>query len=199
MSHRRTLAHTSSNTNDHSRTWSGSSLSWWPTLAGIILGFFIAIDMSAGSELASVVAASGLVYVGSAALQKPSSAWPLFLGTFAIITAAKFGIATIDPTWIFLGFGAFFIVYGRLHDVTRPASVLPVQAIAMVGFGIAAAVALVIEGRAGAYLVAIGLFGHAAWDVRHHRANTVVVRSMAEFCCVLDTLLAVAILVVART
>jgi hypothetical protein len=41
--------------------------------------------------------------------------------------------------------------------------------------------------------VAGGLLAHAAWDIYHHRANKVVVRSMAEFCFVLDTLLAAAI------
>jgi hypothetical protein len=39
------------------------------------------------------------------------------------------------------------------------------------------------------------LLGHAAWDVYHYWTNRVVVRSMAEFCAVLDTLLAMAIVV----
>jgi hypothetical protein len=63
----------------------------------------------------------------------------------------------------------------------------------MAGVGAAAAIALILSRDAGSYLVAAGLLGHAAWDVYHHRVNRVVVRSMAEFCCVLDTLLAVAI------
>jgi hypothetical protein len=42
-------------------------------------------------------------------------------------------------------------------------------------------------------LVAAGLLGHAAWDAYHHRTDRVVVRSLAEFCLVLDTALAVAI------
>jgi len=46
------------------------------------------------------------------------------------------------------------------------------------------------------YLVAAGLLGHAAWDFYHHRTNRVVSRSLAEFCLVLDTLLAIAVLVV---
>jgi len=33
-------------------------------------------------------------------------------------------------------------------------------------------------------------------DVHHHRTNRVVVRSLAEFCLVLDTALAVAIVIV---
>ena len=41
--------------------------------------------------------------------------------------------------------------------------------------------------------MAAGLLGHAAWDAYHHRTNRVVVRSLAGFCLVLDTALAVAI------
>lgn len=67
----------------------------------------------------------------------------------------------------------------------------------MAGFGTAAAIALIVNGTAGTYLVAAGLLGHAMWDVYHDRINKVVVRSMAEFCCVLDTVLAVAIVIAA--
>jgi hypothetical protein len=42
--------------------------------------------------------------------------------------------------------------------------------------------------------VSAGLLAHAAWDVYHHRTGRVVVRSMAEFCGVLDTLLALVVL-----
>jgi len=44
--------------------------------------------------------------------------------------------------------------------------------------------------------VAIGLLGHAGWDVYHHRVNRVVARSPAEFCFVIDTLDAGAMLAV---
>jgi hypothetical protein len=47
--------------------------------------------------------------------------------------------------------------------------------------------------------VAVGLLGHAAWDVWHHRTNRVVSRSLAEFCLVLDTALAIGIIVVTAT
>ena len=38
--------------------------------------------------------------------------------------------------------------------------------------------------------------GHAAWDLYHHRVNRILVRSLTEFCFALDTLLAVAIVIV---
>ncbi len=43
---------------------------------------------------------------------------------------------------------------------------------------------------------AAGLAGHAAWDMYHYRVNRIVARSLAEFCFVLDTLLAATIVIV---
>jgi hypothetical protein len=45
-------------------------------------------------------------------------------------------------------------------------------------------------------LVGGGLVAHAAWDVYHHHVQRVVSRSMAEFCAVLDTVVAVPVLAV---
>jgi hypothetical protein len=53
---------------------SWSSLQWWPTLAAIGLVGYVAFDMSDGRDLAPILAAAGLVYLGAAALQKPSAA-----------------------------------------------------------------------------------------------------------------------------
>jgi hypothetical protein len=172
-------------------------MSRWPTAAGIALAVFVALDMTTGSELAAVLAASGLVYLGAAALRNPSSAWPLFFGTFAVITATKIGILTVDATRVFLALAVLLALYGWLRGAAHPIGNLPLQAIAMVVIGTAAAFALRTGGDAGAYVVAAGLLGHAAWDVYHHRVNKVVVRSMAEFCGVLDTLLALAIVIAA--
>jgi hypothetical protein len=171
-------------------------LQYWPTLAGIALAAFVAYDMARGSELASILAASGLVYLAAAALGKPSAAWPLFLMTFIVITADSAGWIDVDATWVLLVLAGLFVVYGLLRAGGRVASGLPLQTIAMIACGVAAACALLVNERLGAYLVAAGLLAHAAWDAYHHWTNKVVVRSMAEFCFVLDTLLAVAIVVV---
>src|SRR5687768_11514635 len=54
---------------------------------------FVALDLfrgeERGHELASIVAASGLVYLGAAALNQPRVAWLVFLGSVVVITAAK--------------------------------------------------------------------------------------------------------------
>jgi hypothetical protein len=72
---------------------------------------------------------------------------------------------------------------------------LTVQTIGMVGFGAVAVAALLVDPTLGAYLVAFGLLGHGAWVVAHHRRDVVVPRADAEFCAVLNFLLAAAIVV----
>jgi hypothetical protein len=174
----------------------GRSLQWWPGLVAIALVGFVVSNMSSGTELAAVLAASGLVYLGAAALKKPSMAWPLFILTFAVIYPSRAGWVGVDATWVLLGLAGLFIGYGLVRGAHHPASGLPLQTIAMLAFGGAAAIALQVNETVGAYLVAAGLLAHALWDVYHHRANKVVARSMAEFCFVLDTLLAAAIVIV---
>jgi hypothetical protein len=170
------------------RAWQAwpSRPSWRPTCSA---------GKRRGGALAAVVAASGLVYLAAAALEKPSTAWLVFFGSVIVITAAKRGWIGLDATWILLALAMLFFLYGVWRGVRFPFNGLPLQAIAMLAFGVVAVAALMINDIAGAILVAAGLFGHAAWDVYHHRANRVVTRSMAEFCCVLDVMLAAFIVI----
>ena len=168
----------------------------WPTLAGLGFAALVAFDLASGVELAPVLAASAAVYLGAAALQRPAAAWPLFFATGAVITVARLLDDRLEPTWVILAGSVALLVYGLLRGASRPGYGLPLQTVALAGFGAAAAAALLTTPELGAYLVAAGLLGHAAWDVHHHRANRVVVRSLAEFCLALDTALAVAIVVV---
>jgi hypothetical protein len=166
----------------------------WPALAGIAFAALVAIGMANGVEQAPVLAAAATVYIGSAALQKPGAAWPIFLGSVAIITAAR--LLDVDATLIVLGCGVALGLYGLLRGVVRPGHGLPLQTVALLGFGAVAAVALFGDADLGAYLVAAGLFAHSAWDLHHYRTNRVVARSLAEFCLLLDASLAVLIVVV---
>jgi hypothetical protein len=168
----------------------------WPTLAGLGFAALVAFDPVSGVELAPVLAASAAVYLGAAALQRPAAAWPLFFATVAVITVARLLDDRFEPTWVILAGAVVLLIYGLLRGAGRPGHGLPLQTVGLLGFGAAAAAALTITPELGAYLVAAGLLGHAAWDVHHHRTNRVVVRSLAEFCLVLDTALAVAIVIV---
>jgi len=168
----------------------------WPTLAGLGFAALIAVDLISGVDLASVLAASAAVYLGAAALQRPAAAWPLFFATGVVITVARLADDRFEPTWVILAGAGALLVYGLLRGAGHPSYGLPLQTVALLGFGAAAAAALMITPELGAYLVAAGLLGHAAWDAYHHRVNRVVVRSMAEFCLALDTALAAVIVIV---
>ncbi|HEU4397308.1 MAG TPA: hypothetical protein VFU54_05655 [Actinomycetota bacterium] len=168
----------------------------WPTPAGLGFAALVAFDLMSGVDLAPVLAASAAVYLGAAALQRPAAAWPLFFATGAVITVARLLDDRFDPTWATLAGSVALLIYGLARGATRPGYGLPLQTVALAGFGAAAAAALLVTPELGAYLVAAGLLGHAAWDAYHHRVNRVVVRSLAEFCLVLDTAMAVAIVIV---
>ena len=180
------------------RAW-WRTIKWWPTLAGIAFGTFLASELffggDVGSDLGPIVAASGLVYLVAAAVQKPSKAWPVFFASVIIITPSKMGWVPIHATWLLLGVAAVFFIVGLARGVTRPFQSLPLQSIAMLVFGGIAAVVLYFDGVLGAYLVAAGLYAHAAWDAWHHWNDKVVSRSLAEFCFVLDALVATAIVI----
>jgi hypothetical protein len=168
----------------------------WPSLAGLGFAALIAFDLMSGVELAPVLAASAAVYLGAAALQRPAAAWPLFFATGAVITAARLLQDRFEPTWVILAGSVALLIYGLLRGADPSGHGLGLQTAALLGFGATAGAALIATPALGAFLVAAGLLGHAAWDVHHHRVNRVVVRSLAEFCLVLDAALAVAIVIV---
>ena len=168
----------------------------WATLAGLGFAALVAFDLASGVELAPVLAASAAIYLGAAALRRPAAAWPLFFATAVVITVARLLEDRLEPTWVILAGALALGIYGLLRGAARPGYGLPLQTLALLGFGAAAGAALLVNPDLGAYLVATGLLGHAAWDAYHHRVNRVVARSMAEFCLVLDTALAGAIVTV---
>ena len=169
----------------------------WPTTAAVVVAALTVYDLDEGTALAPVLAASGLVYLGAAAARRPAAAWPVFGGTFVLITIGK--LTGMDPTVVLLAVAAVTAVVGLVHAGVRPSHAMPLQLLGMAVAGGLAAGALAVAPAAGAYLVAAGLLGHAAWDVHHHRTGRVVSRSLAEFCLVIDTLLAVAIVVLTAT
>jgi hypothetical protein len=168
----------------------------WPTWAGIALAVLIGLGLSEGDDLAAALPASAIIYLGAAALGKPSAAWPIALGALlAIVVPDTLGASDTAIVIVLLGLAVPLLAYGLLSGAPRANDGLLRQSIAMAGFGAAAAIALGIGEDAGAYLVAAGLLGHAAWDTYHHRANRTVVRPFAELCFVLDALLAIAVVV----
>ncbi|TCO30151.1 hypothetical protein EV652_105145 [Kribbella steppae] len=167
----------------------------WPAVAGVAMAAFAGIGISSGAEVAAIVTASGFVYLGSAALQRRKAAWPVFAISFVVVGLGS-NVPGINATWWMVALAAALIVYGVTRGALRPSWGVPLQAVALAVCAAAALVAADANQTLAGVVVAAGLFAHTAWDIYHHRTQRVVVRSMAEFCAVLDTLLAVIVLAV---
>ncbi|MCK9795911.1 hypothetical protein M1843_19370 [Isoptericola sp. 4D.3] len=163
----------------------------WPAALGVLVAAGTMIGLADARDVAPVLAASGFVYVAAAALGRPGAAWAAFGVTFVLIGVAK--VADLDPTPWMIALAVVLAVVGLAAGRGRPPWSLPLQAAAMLVLAAAALLAVRADATVGGLIVAVALLGHAAWDLYHHRTRRVVSLSLAEFCCVLDVLLAVAV------
>ena len=173
----------------------------WPSLVAVVLAAFVLAD--GGTDFPAILTGAALVYLGAAVLGRRSAAWPLFLGAVVLIGIGKvaviaFGVP-VQVTVVMVALGAAGAVYGLTRVPAGRAMLVGPSAVAMLGFGAVAVAAVMLGPVPAGVIVGLGLLGHAAWDCLHFRRNNVVARSLAEFCGVLDTLLGVAVIVLAVT
>ncbi|SED76210.1 hypothetical protein SAMN04490240_4664 [Rhodococcus pyridinivorans] len=171
----------------------------WPSLVAVALAAFVLAD--GGTDFPAILTGAALVYLGAAVLGRRSAAWPLFLGAVALIGVGKVAVVAfgvpVEITVVMVAIGAAGAVYGLARTPAGRAMLVGPSTVAMLGFGAVAVAAVTVTPVPAGVIVGLGLLGHAAWDYLHFRRNTVVARSLAEFCGVLDTLLGVAVIVLA--
>lgn len=171
----------------------------WPTGLGIAVGAWAALDMSEGADLAPALAAMAVIYVAAAALGRPAAAWVVFPVAFLVVLISQELVSDAAATWAQVGAAGLFLGCALVPGARRrpDRGTLLRQVAGMAGFAAVAGAALALGDDAGAYLVVAGLLGHAAWDAYHHRRDEAVARSYAEFCSVLDSVVAAAVVVAA--
>jgi hypothetical protein len=127
----------------------------------------------------------------------------LALGVAAILDVEPWTPFDIT-TWLLPVLALIYLIFGAARGKLRRPGVLRLQTAGLLGFGAVALLALFLDPAVGHYVVAAGWFGHAMWDVAHHRDLTqhraigVVPRWYAEACFVVDFLIG-ASLVIAPT
>jgi hypothetical protein len=171
----------------------------WPTAlalaaAGLTLG---------GGDKAGQVAGLGeamlllpILYLVAARAGRRGLSWPILGAGIVLITALRALDVVPSPAVVVpiaLAALAWSVVGGH---ALRPGMVR-VQALGMLGFGALALVGLAVDPDLGLYLVAAGWFFHGVWDFVHLKLDKVVARSYAEWCGVVDVLIAAQLLLLA--
>ena len=180
------------------RRWAGILAHRWPTALGVAVAALTAYGMDRASEivsLSSLVVLMALVYVGSAAVDLRWFAWVVLFAGLPLLSLIP-PTSESDSSVVLLIVAAGFLAVGAARGLLRRPGGLPLQAAGMLVFGAGIPAALYVAPELGAYLVAVGLLGHGAWDAFHYVRDRVVARSYAEFCAVLDLLVGAAVLLV---
>jgi hypothetical protein len=157
----------------------------WPTLLAVGVGVLMwGADVVSLRELLVLLP---LEYVVMAAVGVRRASWPVLVLCFAAfvgLTAQEL----VDVETALLVIAAVALAAGLFRRQGK--SALLVSGVGLVVFGGVALLAVDQSPDVARYLVAAGWFGHGLWDFAHLRANKTVSRSYAEWCGVLDVLVA---------
>lgn len=175
------------------RRWAGV-LQRWPTL--LALGMSVATG--GGGDPTGIVAGYGeallilpLLYLVVARMERRRASWPVLAAGITAIVVLRL-LDVVAPSVVLVGVALAALVWSALgHDDVADPGTLRLQAAGMVGFGALAVAGLAVDVEVGRYLVAAGWFLHGVWDFVHLRLDRVVARSYAEWCGVVDILVAV--------
>lgn len=169
----------------------------WPTMVAVGM----AVTTAGGGDPAEIVAGYGeamfllpLLYLAVGKLERRNLSWPaLGIGMMAMVLLRLFDV--VAPSVVFVGAGLALLVWAFVDHVAghrvREPRLLAAQAAGVVGFTALAVAGLAVDAEVGRWFVAAGWFLHGVWDLVHLRLDKVVSRSYAEWCGVIDILVAV--------
>jgi hypothetical protein len=130
-----------------------------------------------------------LVYLVVAKLRRRQASWPT-LAVGLVLIAALLALDVLAPATGLAAVALVVLVWGAVDGQLGRPDPFRVQALGMLGFGVLALAGLAVDPDQGRYLVAVGWFLHGVWDFVHLKLDRVVARSYAEWCGVLDVLVA---------
>ncbi|MFI1486205.1 hypothetical protein [Streptomyces sp. NPDC020747] len=170
----------------------------WPTALAVAL---VILTTAGGSgELADIVGAFGdalpllpLLYVVIHQIGRPHVTWPVLGAGVAAMVALGAQDVVSQPVAL-VAIALAVLVWGAVRGTPHGRAAFGVQAAGAFAFGALALVGLAVDPDLGRYLVAAGWFFHGVWDFVHLRLDKVVARSFAEWCAVVDVLVAVHLL-----
>ncbi|HZA05704.1 MAG TPA: hypothetical protein VE617_14160 [Propionibacteriaceae bacterium] len=169
-----------------SRSVASFLLRRWPTALAIGLEV---VSWGIGPERAGqILPLLPSLYVVAAVIRRRGASWPILIVSAALLFGLQLQ-SSIDPTVAILALATAVAVGGLFRRSGR--GELLIQTGGLVVFGGLALVGLLVAPEVARYVLAAGWFGHGVWDLVHLRRDAVVSRSYAEWCGVLDVLIAV--------
>ncbi|WP_406858733.1 hypothetical protein ABZO31_33950 [Streptomyces sp. HUAS MG47] len=121
--------------------------------------------------------------------------WPTFMALACVAVVFWDGAVNWQPfAVLMITLPGVYLVVGALRGELRTRRAFGIQLCGLVLWSLPALLAFAVGGRAAVYIVAAAWFAHSAWDFAHHRARAVVPRAYAEWCMVVDALVAVGLL-----
>jgi hypothetical protein len=174
------------------RPWTDRLKARWPTALALALSAatFGGTESAEGvASLSEVLLLLPLLYLVVAKLRRRQASWPVLVVGITPFVALR-AVDVIEPAAVFSAVALVVLVWGAVDGQLRRSDPFRVQALGMLGFGAVALAGLVMDPDLGRYLVAAGWFGHGIWDFVHLKLDKVVARSYAEWCGVLDVLIA---------
>ena len=168
----------------------------WPTLLALLVsapGFADAPSPSGTAALAEAMILLPLWYVVIGALARRGWTWYVLIGALGLYSLLRLQ-EQVEPAIVLLAVSLAAVLWGTACGrLAQPSFLL--QVAGLVVFGALAVAGLMAAPELGRYLVAAGWFAHGLWDFAHHRADAGVARSGAEWCAVVDVVIAAQLVV----
>jgi hypothetical protein len=174
------------------RLWADRLKDRWPTALALgmsALTFGGGETDEAVATFAQVLPLLPLLYLVVAKLRRRQATWPGLVVGLASVIALR-ALDVIAPAAVFAAVALVVLVWGAIDGQLRRPDPFRVQALGMLGFGALALAGLVVDPDLGRYLVAAGWFLHGVWDFVHLKLDRVVAPSFAEWCGVIDVVVA---------
>ncbi|MEO3806370.1 hypothetical protein [Nonomuraea sp. B1E8] len=176
--------------------WARFLLNRWPTALALAM---TALPSSGGGEgavgiFAQVLTLLPLLYLVVAKVGRRALTWPLLgVGLVAVVGLRMLDVVAIST--VFVSIALIVLVWGALDGHLRRPGEFRLQALGWVVFTALALTGLVVDPDLGRYVVAAGWLLHGVWDFVHLWRNKTVARSYAEWCGVVDVVVAVQLIV----
>jgi hypothetical protein len=168
----------------------------WPTLLAVALvapAFVVPETPESVRALAGAMMLLPLWYVAIAAIGRRGATWSVLIASIVLYTLLRLQ-DRVEPAVVLLAAGVAAVLWGTIRGrAGQPSFVL--QVAGLVAWSALALAGLLLDPDVARYVIAAGWFAHGLWDVAHHRADATVSRSAAEWCGVVDVLVAVQLVV----